>query len=61
VAPCGLVIAYHGMVHLQGDDGAEFFAVFTHGRLEFLDPVIEDTGDAYRCVGRGLLWTRESW
>ena len=61
VAPCGVVIACHGLVHLLGDDGAEFMAIFTHGRLESLDPIVEDVSDAYRCLGRGLLWTRDSW
>ena len=61
VAPCGVVIACHGLVHLLGDDGAEFMAVFTHGRLESLDPIVEEISDAYRCLGRGLLWTRDSW
>src|ERR1700680_3270709 len=37
VAPCGAVVAYHGLVHLYGEDGAEFFAVFTHGRLAFVE------------------------
>jgi hypothetical protein len=61
VAPCGAVIAYHGLLHLVGEDGAEFMAAFTHGRLEFLDPIAEEMGDAYRCLGRGLFWTRDSW
>ncbi|HVR06691.1 MAG TPA: hypothetical protein VMW75_01470 [Thermoanaerobaculia bacterium] len=60
-APCGVVIAYHGLVHLVGEDGAEFVAIFTHGLLESLDPIIEEASDAYRCLGRGLLWTRDSW
>jgi len=54
-------VAYHGLVHLYGDDGAEFIAVFTHGRLEFLDPIAEEMGDTYRCLGRGVLWLRDSW
>jgi hypothetical protein len=61
VAPCGVVIACHGLLHLLGDDGAEFMAIFTHGRLESLDPIVEEVSDAYRCLGRGLLWTRDSW
>jgi hypothetical protein len=61
VAPCGVVIACHGLVHLLGDDGAEFMAIFTHGRLESLDPIVEEISDAYRCLGRGLLWARDSW
>jgi hypothetical protein len=61
VAPCGVVIAYHGLLHLVGEDGAEFMAVFTCGRLEALDPIVEEVSDAYRCLGRGLLWTRDSW
>ena len=61
VAPCGVVIACHGLVHLLGDDGAEFMGIFTHGRLESLDPIVEEVSDAYRCLGRGLLWTRDSW
>jgi hypothetical protein len=36
-------------------------AVFTHGRLETLDPIVETVGDAYRCLGRGVLWTRDLW
>jgi hypothetical protein len=31
MAPCGVVIACHGLVPLLGDDGAEFMAIFTHG------------------------------
>ena len=61
VAPCGVMVACHGLVHLLGDDGAEFMAIFTHGRLESLDPIVEEVSDAYRCLGRGLLWTRDSW
>jgi hypothetical protein len=61
VAPCGVVIAYHGLLHLVGEDGAEFMAVFNRGRLEELDPIVEEVSDAYRCLGRGLLWTRDSW
>jgi hypothetical protein len=33
VAPCGVVVVYHGLVHLVGDDSAEFMAVFTYGTL----------------------------
>jgi hypothetical protein len=61
VAPCGLVVSYHGLLHLVGDDGAEFMAIFTHGRLEALDPIVEEVGDNYRCLGRGVLWARDSW
>lgn len=61
VAACGLVLAYHGLVHLVGEDGAEFMAVFTRGRLEWLDPITKEVGDNYRCLGRGLLWARDSW
>jgi hypothetical protein len=60
-APCGALVAYHGLLHLVGDDGAEFFAVFTHGQLEMLDPIVEAVGDSYRCLGRGVLWARDSW
>jgi hypothetical protein len=34
VAPHGFDLAYHGLLHLIGEDGAEFMAIFTHGRLE---------------------------
>ena len=61
VAPCGASIAYHGLLHLIGDDGAEFMAIFTHGRLESLDPILEQGTDAYRCLGNGILWARDSW
>jgi hypothetical protein len=44
-----------------GDDGAEFMAVFTHGKLEALEPIVEKAADAYRCLGRGVLWTRDEW
>jgi hypothetical protein len=60
-APCGALVAYHGLLHLVGDDGAEFMAIFTHGQLETLDPIVEAVGDSYRCLGRGVLWTRDSW
>jgi hypothetical protein len=52
VAPCGAEIAYHGLLHLFGDDGAEFMVVFTHGQLETLDPILDEVSDAYRCLGR---------
>jgi hypothetical protein len=61
IAPCGVVIAYHGLFHLVGEEGAEFMAIFTHGRLESLDPIIGQVSDTYRCLGEGLLWTRDSW
>ena len=61
VAPCGREIACHGLPHLLGDDGAEFMAVFTHGELESLDPILEEVSDAYRLLGRGVLWARRSW
>ena len=61
MAPCGVVVAYHGLLHLVGEDGAEFMAVFTHGRLEVLDPIEEEVGDNYRCLGRGVLWARDCW
>ena len=55
------MVVYHGLIHLYGEDGAEFMAVFTHGQLEALEPIVEKASDAYRCLGRGLLWTRDSW
>jgi hypothetical protein len=53
LAPWGLVVGYHGLLHLVGDDGAEFMAIFTHWRLEAFDPIVEEVGDNYRCLGRG--------
>jgi hypothetical protein len=61
VAPGGVVVAYHGLIHLVGEDGAEFMAVFTHGELEALDPITSEVSDTYRCLGDGLLWTRDEW
>jgi hypothetical protein len=61
VAPCGLVVAYHGLLHLLGDDGAEFMAVFTHGELESLDPILEEVSVAYSLLGRGVVWARHTW
>jgi hypothetical protein len=61
VASCGLEIAYHGLLHLLGEDGAELMAVFTHEMLESLDPIVEDVSDAYCLLGRGLLWARLTW
>jgi hypothetical protein len=61
MAPCGVEIAYHGLLHLIGEDGAEFMAIFTYGRLESLDPIAEEISDVYRCLGRGVLWTRDDW
>jgi hypothetical protein len=61
VAPSGVVVVYHGLVHLVGDDGAEFMAVFTYGMLEALEPIVGKASDSYRCLGRGLLWTRDEW
>jgi hypothetical protein len=61
VAPCGVVVAYHGLVHLYGEDGAEFMAIFTHGRLESLDPITGVVAMGYRCLGEGILWTRTTW
>jgi hypothetical protein len=60
-APSGALVAYHGLLHLVGEDGAEFIAVFTHGQLETLEPMVEEVSDAYRCLGRGVLWARDSW
>lgn len=56
VAPGGQEIALHGLLHLLGDDGAEFMAAFTHGELESLDP--DPRG---RLLGRGVLWARRTW
>jgi hypothetical protein len=61
VAPCGIEVAYHGLVHLYGADGAEFMAIFTHGRLEVLDPITDEAATGYRCLGEGMLWTRDTW
>jgi hypothetical protein len=61
VAPSGVVVAYHGLVHLYGEDGAEFMAIFTHGRLESLDPITDEAAIGYRCLGEGMLWTRDDW
>ena len=61
LAPCGRAIAFHGLLHLLGDDGAEFMAVFTHGELESLDPIVEEVSAAYRLLGRGVLWARRTW
>ncbi len=47
-------------VHLYGDDGPEFMVVFTHGKLEALEPIVGKASDACRSLGRGLLWTRDS-
>jgi hypothetical protein len=60
VAPGGAALAYHGLVHLYGDE-AEFMAVFTHGRLEALDRITPEASAAYRCLGEGMLWTRDGW
>ena len=61
VAPCGLVVAYHGLLHLLGDDGAEFMAVFTCGELESLDSIIEEVSLGYRLLGRSAQWARHTW
>jgi hypothetical protein len=61
VTPLGGTLAYHGLMHLLGENGAEFMAIFTHGRLESLDPILEQGSDAYRCLGNGILWARDSW
>jgi len=61
VAPGGPVIAYHGLVHLYGEEGAEFMAIFTHGRLESLDPITDEAVAGYRCLGEGMLWVRAVW
>ncbi|HEV3457264.1 MAG TPA: hypothetical protein VHG32_11945 [Thermoanaerobaculia bacterium] len=34
-------------------------AVFTHGRLESLDPITREAAGTYRCLGEGILWTRD--
>jgi hypothetical protein len=36
-------------------------AIFTHGRLESLDPITDEGATGYRCLGEGMLWTRDSW
>jgi hypothetical protein len=61
VAPCGVVVAFTAWFTCTGRMGAEFMAIFTHGRLESLDPIIPRVSDTYRCLGEGLLWTRGSW
>lgn len=61
MVPSGRQVAFHGLLHLLGDDGAEFKAVFTHGELESLDPIVEEVSAAYRLLGRGVLWARDSW
>lgn len=61
VAPSGREVAFHGLLHLLGDDGAEFMAAFTHGELESLDPIVEEVLAAYRLLGRGVLWARRTW
>ncbi|HVR06664.1 MAG TPA: hypothetical protein VMW75_01335 [Thermoanaerobaculia bacterium] len=61
VAPAGAEVAYDGLVHLYGNDGAEFMAIFTHGRLESLDPITDEAATGYRCLGEGMLWTRDTW
>ncbi|HLW79227.1 MAG TPA: hypothetical protein VKU44_06470 [Terriglobia bacterium] len=59
--PGGGIVPYHGLVHLYGYDGAEFMAIFTHGRLESLDPITDEAANGYRCLGEGMLWTRDEW
>ena len=61
VTPRGLDLAYHGLLHLIGEDGVEFMAIFTHGRLESLDPILDEGSEVYRCLGNGILWARDSW
>jgi hypothetical protein len=61
VAPSAAAVAYHGLIHLVGEDGAEFMAIFTHGQLEALDPITDETAIGYRCLGEGMLWTRDDW
>jgi hypothetical protein len=36
-------------------------AIFTHGRLETLDPILEEGSELYRCLGSGIQWARDSW
>jgi hypothetical protein len=48
-------------LHLVGEDDAEFMAVFSHGELESLEPIVGAISDIYRCLGRGLIWTRDMW
>jgi hypothetical protein len=59
VAPSGQEVAFPW--HLLGDDRAEFMAVFTHGELESLDPIVEEVSAGYRLLGRGVLWARRTW
>ena len=61
VTPRGFDLAYHGLLHLIGEDGAEFMAIFTHGRLESLDPILDESSEVYRCLGSGIQWARDSW
>src|SRR5262249_39239885 len=61
LAPCGVEIAYHGLLHLIGEDGAEFMAIFTHGELESFDPIAEEVSEAYRCLGGGVPGAGEGW
>jgi hypothetical protein len=36
-------------------------AIFTHGRLEALDPITGEVAKSYRCLGEGMLRTRDEW
>jgi len=36
-------------------------AIFTHGRLEFLDPITDEAATGYRFLGEGMLWSRDTW
>lgn len=60
IAPDGKEVAYHGLLRLFGEDQSEVMAIFTHGRLERLEPV-ENGKPNYRCLGPGVHWTRHSW
>jgi hypothetical protein len=49
------------LLHLLGDDGTDFMAVFTHGALESLDLILEKVSATYRLLGRAVLWARCTW
>jgi hypothetical protein len=53
VAPCGAEIACHGLPKLM--------AIFTHGQLEMLAPIVDEVSREFRCLVRELLQARDCW
>jgi hypothetical protein len=56
----GQIIPYHGILHLASRQGEELMLVFTHGRLESVEPCSPHGPAGFAVLGHGV-WVRNSW